>query len=225
MPGEKRALRALIDNGAQLNLISQKAVRDLDLEGSDVPRPVAKYLNDQRLQLHRAHDLELSVADIAGTHRKGSQRFWGADIMGYDLILGWDWLKAFDPLISFRTGSFVWNKRRREEEGTLSREKIDWFIAAIEDGSVGIVMNDGRVLGKTCQPGESPPSYAESELGKSIRIPWDSYASYTNWDKDPTTAPPADEKPWYVGAIAQYESMSKTTKSAKSSPADLPKAY
>jgi hypothetical protein len=43
----------------------------------------------------------------------------------------------------------VWNKRRREEEGTLSREKIDWFIAAIEDGSVGIVINDGRVLGKT----------------------------------------------------------------------------
>jgi hypothetical protein len=40
--------------------------------------------------------------------------------MGYDLILGWDWLKAFDLLISFRTRSFMWNKRRREEEGTLS---------------------------------------------------------------------------------------------------------
>jgi hypothetical protein len=89
----------------------------------------------------------------------------------------------------------VWNKRRREEEGTLSREKIDWFIAAIEDGSVGIVINDGRVLGKTYQSGESPPSYAKSELGKSMRIPWDSYASRTNWDKDPTTALPADEKP------------------------------
>jgi hypothetical protein len=52
MPGEKRALCALIDNGAQLNLISQKAVRDLDLDGSDIPRLVAKYLNDQRLQLY-----------------------------------------------------------------------------------------------------------------------------------------------------------------------------
>jgi hypothetical protein len=31
--------------------------------------------------------------------------------MGYDLILGWDWLYAFDPLISFRTGAFVWNKQ------------------------------------------------------------------------------------------------------------------
>ena len=72
MPGGKRALRALIDNGAQLNLISQKSVRDMDLEGSDVPKPVAKYLNDQRLQLHRAHDLKLSVADIAGTHRRGN---------------------------------------------------------------------------------------------------------------------------------------------------------
>jgi hypothetical protein len=72
MPGEKHALRALIDNGAQLNLISQKVVRDLDLEGFNILRLVAKYLNDQRLQLYRVHDLELSIADIAGTHRKGS---------------------------------------------------------------------------------------------------------------------------------------------------------
>jgi hypothetical protein len=75
LAGEKRPLRALIDNGAQLNLISQKAVRDLDLEGSDVLRPVAKYLNDQRLQLHRAHDFKLSVANMADTHRRGTQRF------------------------------------------------------------------------------------------------------------------------------------------------------
>lgn len=46
MPGKKRTLRVLINNRAQLNLISQKAVRDLDLEGSNIPRPVAKYLND-----------------------------------------------------------------------------------------------------------------------------------------------------------------------------------
>ena len=225
MPGEKRALRALIDNGAQLNLISQKAVRDLDLEGSDIPRPVAKYLNDQRLQLHRAHDLKLSIADMAGAHRRGYQRFWGADIMGYDLILGWDWLQAFDPLISFRTGTFVWNKQQKEQGEVLLREKMDWYIAAIEDGSVGIVMNDGRVLGKTCKEGEEPPSYTESELGKGMRIPWDSYASRNNWDRDPTRTTLDDEKPWYIGAIAQYESMSKTTKSAKASPAELPKAY
>ena len=144
--------------------------------------------------------------------------------MGYDLILGWDWLQAFDPLISFRTGSFVWNKKLKEEEGTLSRENMDWFVAAIEDGSVGIVMGDGQVLGRTCQPGETPPSYVESELGKSMRILWDSYAARTNWDKDPTSTPLPDDKLWYVGAIAQYESM-KTTKSVKASPADLPQAY
>jgi hypothetical protein len=70
MPGEKRALRALIDNGAQLNLISQKVVRDLDLEGSNIPRLVAKYLNDQRLQLYRAYDLKLFIADMASAHRR-----------------------------------------------------------------------------------------------------------------------------------------------------------
>ena len=119
----------------------------------------------------------------------------------------------------------MWNKQQKEQGEVLLREKMDWYIAAIEDGSVGIVMNDGRVLGKTCKEGEEPPSYTESELGKGMRILWDSYASRNNWDRDPTRTIPDDEKPWYVGAIAQYESMSKTTKSAKASPAELPKAY
>jgi hypothetical protein len=102
---------------------------------------------------------------------------------------------------------------------------MDWYIAAIEDGSVGIVMNDRRVLGKTCKEGEEPLSYTESELGKGMRILWDSYASCNNWDRDPTRTTLDNEKPWYIGAIAQYESMSKTTKSVKASPIELPKAY
>jgi hypothetical protein len=57
---------------------------------------------------------------------------------------------------------------------------MDWVVAAIEDGSVGIVMNDRRVIGKTCMEGEQPLPYAESELGKSMLIPWDSHASYNN---------------------------------------------
>jgi hypothetical protein len=77
---------------------------------------------------------------------------------------------------------FVWNhKRQNEREGeTLSREKMDWVVAAIEDGSVGIVMNDGRVIGRTCIEGEQPLPYAESELGKSMLILWDSHASRNN---------------------------------------------
>ena len=62
----------------------------------------------------------------------------------------------------------------------LLREKMDWYIATIEDGSVGIVMNDRRVLGKTCKEGEEPLSYTESELGKGMRILWDSYTSRNN---------------------------------------------
>jgi hypothetical protein len=42
----KHTFRALIDNGAQLNLISQRVVRELDMEGLDLLKPMAKYLND-----------------------------------------------------------------------------------------------------------------------------------------------------------------------------------
>jgi hypothetical protein len=73
--GGKHTLRVLIDNGAQLNLISQKVVRELDMEGLDVPKLTAKYLNDQRLQLHKAYDMKLSVADETGARHRRSQRF------------------------------------------------------------------------------------------------------------------------------------------------------
>jgi hypothetical protein len=47
---------------------------------------------------------------------------------------------------------------------------MDWYIAAIEDSSVSIVIDDGRVLRKTCKEGEEPLLYTESELGKGMRI-------------------------------------------------------
>jgi hypothetical protein len=72
---------------------------------------------------------------------------------------------------------------------------MDWFIAAIEDGSVSIIMDDRRVLRKTYEEGEEPPSYTESELGKGMRILWDSYASRNNWDRDPIRTILDDEKP------------------------------
>ena len=102
---------------------------------------------------------------------------------------------------------------------------MDQYIAAIEDSSVSIVINNRRVLRKTCKEGEEPLLYTESELGKGMRILQDSYASRNNQDRDPTRITLDNEKPQYIGAIAQYESMSKTTKSAKASPIELPKAY
>jgi hypothetical protein len=220
--GGKHTLRALIDNGAQLNLISQKVVRELDMEGLDVPKPTAKYLNDQRLQLHKAHDMKLSVADETGARRRRSQRFWGADIAGYDLILGWDWLEAMDPLISFTRGTFIWNEKH---EG-LSREKMDLFIGAIEAGELGILMEDGRVLGATCEKEETPPEYADADTADLMRIPWDSYAKPQNIDQDPTSNSSPAEPPWYVGAIAQYDQLRKAIQPPKPPPAvGLPECY
>jgi hypothetical protein len=77
----------------------------------------------------------------------------------------------------------------------LLREKMDWFVAAIEDSSVGIIMDDRRVLRKTCEEGEEPLLYTKSELGKGMRILWDSYASRNNCDRDPTYTILDDEKP------------------------------
>ena len=56
-------------------------------------------------------------------------------------------------------------------------------------------MNNRRVLRKTYKEGEEPLSYTESEIGKGMRILWDSYASRNNWDRDPIRTTLDDEKP------------------------------
>jgi transposase InsO family protein len=219
--GGKHTFRALIDNGAQLNLISQRVVRELDMEGLDLPKPTAKYLNDQRLQIHKAHDLKLSVVDEIGKWKRKSQRFWGADIGGYDLILGWDWLEAMDPLISFTRGTFMWNEKRSDEK--MSREKKDLFLAAIENGEVGIMMEDGTTIGAALDEGENPLDYVDVETAKPVRIPWETYAARNSRDQDPTCTP--TDEPWYVGAIAQYDQWLKATQAPTTETEGLPKVY
>jgi hypothetical protein len=83
-----------------------------------------------------------------------------------------------DPLISFTRGTFIWNEKHKG----LSREKMDLFIGAIEAGELGILMEDSRVLGATCEKEETPPEYADADTTDLMRIPWDSYAKPQNID-------------------------------------------
>ena len=103
-------LRALVDNGAQINLINQRAVLENDIPVFVMPgRPTAKLLNDNQMTIHKPHRLKTSVMDDQDNAKESTQTFWGGSFKEYDMILGWDWLQDTNPSISWRHGTFFWN--------------------------------------------------------------------------------------------------------------------
>jgi hypothetical protein len=48
---------------------------------------------------------------------------------------------------------------------------MDLFIGAIEVGELGILIEDSRVLGATCEKEETPLEYTNVDTADLIRIP------------------------------------------------------
>ena len=101
--GRPVTLRALVDSGAQLNLINQRAVIEHDLAALDIETKLtARFLNEHRMTLYKAHRLDACVLDCNNNLRSSKQTFWAGAFEGYDMVLGWDWLEDTDPMISYR---------------------------------------------------------------------------------------------------------------------------
>ena len=69
-------LRALVDCGAQLNLINQRMVIEHDLPSIDgLKEPKARFLDDNKMDLYKAHLLDVVVHDDHGAARPSQQLF------------------------------------------------------------------------------------------------------------------------------------------------------
>ncbi|KAK3612917.1 hypothetical protein LTR56_028172, partial [Elasticomyces elasticus] len=136
-------LRALVDNGAQINLISQRLVKlhDLPIDEEAAKKPTAaRFLDDNKMALYKPHTLHVTTDDYSGEARTTQQLFWAASFEAYDMVLGWDWLVATNPMISWRDGSFVWSP---SPGCRVDHDKIAALVAAIEDGDVDYRLAEG----------------------------------------------------------------------------------
>jgi hypothetical protein len=84
-------LQALYDLGAEINLITRKAVKIHNLQHAlAMCKLTAKFLDDNSLLLYEPYNLTLSCIDSEGAGKAiGLQRFWAADFNGYDIVLGY----------------------------------------------------------------------------------------------------------------------------------------
>ena len=85
------------------------------------------------MTLWEKHSLVITAKDSKDNPRTvGPQSFWGGSFTGYDLILGWDWLQEADPMISFRSGTFVWGEL--DTTNRLQVCSLDSLLSDVEQG-------------------------------------------------------------------------------------------
>jgi transposase InsO family protein len=97
---------------------------------------VATFIDNNRLPLYDPYLLDLSCVDSKGAQKTvRGQTFWAADFKGYDVVLGYPWLREADPRIRFSTGEFEW------WEDEVERVHL---------------MDDAAALLSDIQPGERP---------------------------------------------------------------------
>jgi hypothetical protein len=151
--GSATTLRGLYDSGAEINVVSQRMVDRFGLDHSlFYSKPVATFIDSNHLQLNKPYDLSLRCRDSAGTEKiVGPQRFWAANFTGYDLILGYPWLREADPKIRFSTGDFQWWPEGENRINVVSAEALMYNI---QPGERAYVLHPGNLACTTLQEGE-----------------------------------------------------------------------
>ena len=90
---ESHTFRAVIDSGSPFNLISQMKVKEMHLFGGTQPKQKPQDIDGNPLLTYFEHKLDTFTTDSTGRIACNTVVFMGADIDGFDVILGRLWLK------------------------------------------------------------------------------------------------------------------------------------
>ncbi len=141
--GKVRIERALIDSGAEENCVRQTLVLDCGWEPTGEESSGLATLDGKEVWTYGIHDLPISATDSGGELRTSQHAFVACDFEGLDvnLILGYPWLEAVDPLLGFRAG--IW----RYAKSTVGVEVLgpEEFYEETEGAKVYCVLARARL--------------------------------------------------------------------------------
>ena len=76
-------------------------VKEMQLAGGDQPKQAPRGIDSNPLRTYLEHDLKVFTTDSAGRIVCNNGMFLGADIGGFDIILGRPWLRQASPSINW----------------------------------------------------------------------------------------------------------------------------
>ena len=103
-------LSAVIDSGSPFNLISQLQVKQLQLQNGVTPSRKPRGIDGNPLRTYLEYTVDVFTSDSTEGIVKTNCTVLGADIGGFDMILGRPWLKRASQLINWEND--YWTHRQ-----------------------------------------------------------------------------------------------------------------
>jgi len=124
--GSSGGLRAIVDSGAQLNVLSAKVAKEQDLVIEPVPELIPLSPNGSGYSVYGCTVANVRITDSRGRVQTHRIPFVVADLEGPPIFLGLPWIDQFDPKLNFRS-------RRMLFRGVRGKKGPDYAKVALED--------------------------------------------------------------------------------------------
>ena len=97
--GSALTFNAVIDSSSLTNLMSQLKVIELQLTNGVAPTRKPRGIDGNPIRVYLEYKIDVFTSDSAGRIARTESVLLGADIRGFDMILGCPWLKTVTPII------------------------------------------------------------------------------------------------------------------------------
>ena len=111
---ESHTLKAVIDSGSPFNMISQMKGKEMQLLGGCQPHHKPRGIDGNSFHTYFEQKLEIFTTDSAGQIVCSTGTCLGADIAGFDIILGRPWLKG--TRLSINWENDYWTHCRKNDQ-------------------------------------------------------------------------------------------------------------
>ena len=100
--GATRVVDALLDSGAEVNLVSPLLAKEMDWQPKEAMAVTVRGIDGHLMTSYGTYQEEVAVVDSLGMSRSHQCSFFSVASATQALILGYPWLEQADPQISFR---------------------------------------------------------------------------------------------------------------------------
>ena len=146
--------KALIDSGAELNLVSQLFVKEAGWQLRPDAGPPAKAIDGRSIHIYGSLKITTRITDRDGKTTQRRDEFVATDLQGYDFVLGEPWLQTRNPDIDWVEKTWAYTERSESPQPLMAHA----FLA--EASKAKRIFAIRYTMQPSTEP-ELPPEYEE----------------------------------------------------------------